>query len=56
MFFRFILLGIFSVAILFIFDIFLPKLRLKYKLHRELKIKKQRQEQFKKKMQELEIK
>lgn len=56
MFFRCILLGISFVVILFIFDILLPKLKLKYRLHRELKIKKQRQEAFKKKMKELEIK
>ena len=56
MFFRCILLGISFVVILFIIDILLPKLKLKYRLHRELKIKKQRQEAFKKKMKELEIK
>lgn len=56
MFFRCILLGISFVVILFIFEIILPKLKLKYRLHRELKIKKQRQEAFKKKMKELEIK
>lgn len=56
MFFRCILLGISFVVMLFIFDIILPKLKLKYRLHKELKVKKQRQEAFKKKMQELEIK
>lgn len=56
MFFRCILLGISFVVILFIFDILLPKLKLKYRLHKELGIKKQRQEAFKKKMKELEIK
>lgn len=56
MFFRCILLGISFVVILFIFDILLPKLKLKYRLHKELRIKKQRQEAFKKKMEELEIK
>lgn len=56
MFFRSILLGISFVVVLFIFDILLPKLKLKYRLHKELKIKKQRQEAFKKKMKELEIK
>lgn len=56
MFFRCILLGISFVVILFIFDILLPKLKLKYRLHKELGIKKQRQEAFKKKMEELEIK
>lgn len=56
MFFRCILLGISFVVVLFIFDILLPKLKLKYRLHKELKIKKQRQKAFKKKMKELEIK
>ena len=56
MFFRFVLLGISFVEILFIFDILLPKLRLKYRLHKELKEKKKRQEAFRKKMEELEIK
>ena len=56
MFFRCILLGISFVVILFIFDILLPKLKLKYRLHKELKIKKQRHEAFKNKMKKLEIK
>lgn len=56
MFLRFILLGIAFVVIIFIFDILLPKLKLKYRLHRELKEKKKRQEAFRKKMKELEIK
>lgn len=56
MFLRFLLLGIAFVVIIFIFDILLPKLKLKYRLHRELKEKKKRQEAFRKKMKELEIK
>lgn len=56
MFFRCILLGISFVVMLFIFDILLPKLRLKYRLHKGLKEKKKRQEAFRKKMEELEIK
>lgn len=56
MFFRCMLLGISFVVILFIFEILLPKLKLKYRLHKELKTRKQRQEAFKKKMKELEIK
>ncbi len=56
MFFRFVLLGISLVVIIFIFDILLPKLKLKYRLHKELKEKKKRQEAFRKKMEELEIK
>lgn len=56
MFFRFVLLGISFVVILFIFDILLPKIKLKYRLHKGLKEKKKRQEAFKNKMKELEIK
>lgn len=56
MFFRFVLLGISFVVILFIFDILLPKIKLKYRLHKELKENKKRQEAFKNKMKELEIK
>ena len=54
MFFRFIMLGISFVVILFIFDVLLPKFKLKYRLHKELKEK--RQAIFKNKMKELEIK
>jgi hypothetical protein len=56
MVFRCVLLGILFVVILFIFDILLPKLKLKYRLHKELKEKKRKQEAFRKKMEELEIK
>ena len=56
MVFRCVLLGILFVVILFIFDILLPKLKLKYRLHKELKEKKTRQAIFKNKMKELEIK
>lgn len=56
MIFRFILLGISFVVIIFIFDILLPKLKLKYRLYKELKDKKKRQDSFRKKMKELEIK
>lgn len=56
MFFRFVLLGITFVVVLFIFDILLPKLKLKYRLHKKLKKRKKRQENFKNKMKELEIK
>lgn len=56
MFFRFIMLGMSFVAILFIFDVLLPKLKLKYRLHKELKEKEKRQAIFKNKMKELEIK
>jgi hypothetical protein len=56
MFLRFVLLGISFVVVLFIFNVLLPKIKLKYRLHKELKTKKQRQEAFRKKMKELEIK
>lgn len=56
MFLRFVLLGIAFVVILFVFEILIPKIKLKYRLHKELKLKKQRQEAFRKKMKELEIK
>ena len=46
MFLRFVLLGIAFVVILFVFEILIPKIKLKYRLHKELK----------KKMKELEIK
>ena len=56
MFFRFVLLGISFVVILFIFDILVPKIKLKYRLYKELQEKKKRQKAFKNKMKELEIK
>ncbi len=56
MFLRFVMLGIAFVVVLFTFDILLPKLRLKYRLHKEYKVRKKRQEAFKNKMKELEIK
>lgn len=56
MFLRFMLLGISFVVILFIFDVLLPKLKLIYRLHKELNVRKQRQKAFSKKMKELEIK
>lgn len=56
MFFRFVLLGISFVVVLFIFDVILPKVKLKYGLHKELREKKKREKAFGKKMKELEIK
>ena len=56
MFFRCLLLGIAFILTLVIFCILIPKLKLKYRLHKELKEKKKRQEAFRKKMKELEIK
>ena len=56
MFLRFVMLGISLVFVLFIFEVLFPKLKMKYKLHKILKEKKQRHEAFKNKMKELEIK
>ena len=56
MFVRCLLLGISLVVLLFVFDILLAKLKLKYRLHKELKEKKKRQDALAKKMKELEIK
>ncbi len=56
MFFRILLIGISLVLLFIIFGILIPKLKLKYRLYKELKEKKQRQEAFAKKMKELEIK
>ena len=56
MFFRCLLLGISLVLLLFIFDVLLPNIKSKYRLYKELKEKKKRQEAFTKKMKELEIK
>ena len=53
---QFLLLGIALVLIVFIFNVLLPKVILNYKIYKELKLKKQRQEAFRKKMEELEIK
>lgn len=56
MFFRFVLLGISFVIILFTFDVLIPKIKLKYRLHKELKQKKKSQQAFRNKMKQLEIK
>ena len=56
MFLRFVLLGIAFTVILFIFEFLIPKIKSKYRLHRKLKIKKHRQQTFRKNMNELEIK
>lgn len=56
MFFRFVLLGISFVVVLLVMEVIIPKIKLKYRLHKELKEKKKRQEAFGKKMKELEIK
>ena len=56
MFLRFVLLGICLTFVIFFMDVLLPKIKLKIRLHKELKNKKQKQEAFRKKMKELEIK
>lgn len=53
---RFALLIICLVILLFCLDYALPKLISRYKKHIELKNRKKREQAFKKKMEELEIK
>ena len=53
---RFALLVVCLVVLIFCLDYVLPKLIDKYRKYRELKNRKKRQESFKKKMEELEIK
>ncbi len=54
--FKFILIGFLIVMIMFLFDLFLPKIKLKYLLYKELKETKKRQKAFKETMKRLEIK
>lgn len=56
MFFRFVLLGICLTFVLFFIEVIFPKLKSQFNLHKEQKNKKQKQEKFRKKMKELEIK
>ena len=56
MFFRLLLLGISLALVILIFDVIIPKIKLKYRLYRELWIKRKREKAFAKKMKELEIK
>ena len=56
MFLKFVLLGISLTLIMFLFDVLLPKIKLKIRLHKELKDRKKKREAFKNKMKELEIK
>ena len=53
---RFALLIVCLVVLIFCLDYVLPKLIDKYRKYRELRNRKKRQEAFKKKMEELEIK
>ena len=54
--FKFILLGISIVAVMFFFDIIFPKIKIKYRLQKELKESMKRRKAFSEKMKELEIK
>ena len=55
--FKFILIGIGIVAIMFIIEVFIfPKLKLKYLLYKEQKETKKRRKAFADKMKTLEIK
>lgn len=56
MFLKFVLLGISLTLIMFFFDVLLPKIKLKIRLHKELKDRKKKREAFKNKIKELEIK
>lgn len=56
MFFRLLLLGISFTVFMFFMDVLLPKIKSKYRLHKELKEKQKKQKAFGKKMKELEIK
>lgn len=56
MFLKFVLLGISLTLIIFFFDVLLPKIKLKIRLHKELKDRKKKRKAFKNKMKELEIK
>lgn len=56
LFFRLVLLIISLALVLFIFEFLIPKIKLKYRLYKEEKIKKLRQEKYKKMMDKLEIK
>jgi hypothetical protein len=56
MFLKFVLLGISLTLIMFFFDVLVPKIKLKIRLHKELKDRKKKREAFKNKMKELEIK
>ena len=56
MFLRFVLLGICLTFVIFFMDVLLPKLKLKIRSNKELKNKKQKQEEYRKRMKELEIK
>lgn len=54
--FKFILLAILIVSIMFFFEIILPKIKIKYRLKKEIKESEERRKRFAQKMKELEIK
>lgn len=56
LFFRLVLLIICLAIVFFLFEFLIPRLKLKYRLHREKKIQRIRQEKYKKMMDKLEIK
>jgi len=56
MFFKTVMIGMSVVVIMLLFDVLLPKLKHKYRLHKHTKEKKQKREAFKRKMKRLEIK
>lgn len=56
MFFKFVLLSIAFAFILFLFDVLIPKVKSEYKRYKAIKQRKEKQENFKKKMEQLEIK
>lgn len=56
MFFRCILLGMLFVLLLFLFDIYLMKIKSKYQLYKNIRERKINQKKFRNKMKELEIK
>ena len=53
MIFKFAIIAISLIAAVLIFDMLKSKLKLKYRLYKELKSKKQREKAFKKKMKKL---
>lgn len=52
MFFKLVLLGIALATIIYLF----PRVKLRYRLHKELRIKEKREKAFSEKMKKLEIK
>jgi len=55
MFLKFVLLGIGLIIIICLSNMLLTKIKLKYRLYKELKIKEQREKAFRERMKKLEI-